>query len=426
MQQQSIRDGIWSQMKILFVIPYIPSLVRVRPYQIIKHLKEVGHFVTLATISTNKKDEDDLTRIREFCDEVIAVNQPTFQSFLNCIIALPTKMPLQAVYSWDTGLFSLLKNHIWKNCKKPTFDIIHIEHLRGSQYGVRLKNLNWNSVDSQLPPIVWDSVDCISFLFKQASEQSQQSFKRVISKFELNRTEYREEYLTNLFDQVLVTSEKDKNALLDLISPNNRKIEVIPNGVDLAYFTPGNFASREKNTLVISGKMSYHANVNMVLFLSRKVMPLVWASHPEVKLWIVGKDPVPEICELAQLSMVNVTGTVDSILPYLQNATVSVAPIQYGAGIQNKVLEAMACATPVIASPLATSALNVKDGKEVIVADSPDDWATKILELINSPEKQLQIGINGRSYVEENHQWKRIVQDLEKIYKQTISKNDIR
>jgi glycosyltransferase involved in cell wall biosynthesis len=155
-------------------------------------------------------------------------------------------------------------------------------------------------------------------------------------------------------------------------------------------------------------------------------MPLVWASHPEVKLWIVGKDPVPEICELANLPMVTVTGTVDSILPFLQKATISVAPIQYGAGIQNKVLEAMACATPVIASSLATSALNIKDGKEVLVANSPDDWATKILALINSPEKQVQIGENGRIYVEENHQWPRIVQNLEQIYKQTISKNNIR
>jgi sugar transferase (PEP-CTERM/EpsH1 system associated) len=413
-------------MKILFVIPYIPSLVRVRSYQIIKHLKECGHHVTLATISTNQKDEDDFRKFREYCDEVISVNLPTYQSFLNCIVALPTKTPLQAVYSWDKGLYKLIKNQIWRNGEKPSFDIIHIEHLRGSQYGVQLKNLNGNSKQNVLPPIVWDSVDCISYLFKQASEQSQQGIKRFISKFELDRTEYREGYLTNLFDQVLVTSEKDKNALLELISPKNKKIEVLPNGVDLTYFTPADFANREKNTLVISGKMSYHANVNMVLFLTQKVMPLVWASHPEVKLWIVGKDPVPEICELAKLSMVNVTGTVDSILPYLQNATLSVAPIQYGAGIQNKVLEAMACATPVIASPLATSALNVKDGREALIANSPDDWATKVLELINSPEKQVQIGKNGRSYVEENHQWPRIVQNLEQIYRQTICKNDIR
>jgi glycosyltransferase involved in cell wall biosynthesis len=145
-------------------------------------------------------------------------------------------------------------------------------------------------------------------------------------------------------------------------------------------------------------------------------MPQVWAARPQVRLWIVGKDPAPEIRALGEQPNVTVTGTVDSILPYLQKAAVAVAPIQYGAGIQNKVLEAMACATPVIASSLAVSALETAPGKDLLVADSPGEWVEAILELLDSPEKRREIGGAGRQYVEEHHRWGKIVEDLEAIY----------
>ena len=142
-------------------------------------------------------------------------------------------------------------------------------------------------------------------------------------------------------------------------------ISVLPNGVDLGYFYVGEELKREPATLVISGKMSYHANVSMTLEMVREILPVIWDQRPETKLWIVGKDPPREIQELGQHPKITVTGTVPDIRPYLQNATIAVAPITYGAGIQNKVLEAMACATPVVASSQAVSALNTISGKDI-------------------------------------------------------------
>ena len=126
-------------MKILFIIPYTPSLVRVRPYQIIRHIKAQGHHVTLAAITTNQSEKNELLQLNQFCDEVISVHLPTYRSLLNCLLALPTRLPLQSVYSWDARLFTLIKDQFWGEDNKPAYDIIHIEHLRGSQYGVHLK-----------------------------------------------------------------------------------------------------------------------------------------------------------------------------------------------------------------------------------------------------------------------------------------------
>jgi sugar transferase (PEP-CTERM/EpsH1 system associated) len=396
-------------MNLLFVIPYVPSLVRVRSYQIIRHLKQRGHHITLATVWVNEAERSELDQFAPYYDELIAHPLPGVRSLVNCALALPTALPLQAVYSWSEALWRDITQRL---ARQPAIAAIHVEHLRGSQYAVRLHER------ANTPPVAWDSVDCISHLFKQASAKSRPGLKRRITQFDLQRTAKREGWLASYFRQVLVTSPNDKAALEKLTAPGAPppNIAVIPNGVDLAYFQPGEAAQRQPATLVVSGKMSYHANVSMVLFLVNQVMPLVWQRRPDVRLDVVGKDPGPELQALASNPAIRVTGSVPSFLPYLQSATAAVAPIQYGAGIQNKVLEAMACATPVIASSTATSALAVSDGTEVLHANTPSEWAARILELLASPEQQRQLGAAGRRYVETHHQWPQIAGRLEEIY----------
>jgi len=408
-------------MKILFIIPYVPSLVRVRPYQIIRHLKQRGHSITLATIVTNRQEEDDLAHFRQYCDEVIVQQLPTYRSLINCATAIPSKLPLQSLYCWNARLFAEISKKVLGKDGKSNYDIIHIEHLRGSQYGSRLLE---NIADQNLlPPIVWDSVDSISYLFKQASQRSQQGLSRFITQFELHRTEIEEARLISLFDQVLVTSPKDKAALEELADKETTPIHVLPNGVDLEYFKPGDFSQREQATLVVSGKMSYHANVNMVLFLVNEILPIVWKHQSDVKLWIVGKNPTKDIRALAENQAITVTGYVDSLLPYLQKASIAVAPIMYGAGIQNKVLEAMACATPVVTNPQAISAISAKPGRDVFVAEEPENFAKVVLDLLGNAELRHQIGNAGRNFVEEYHDWKKICIQLEDIYTQQVHQN---
>jgi glycosyltransferase involved in cell wall biosynthesis len=197
---------------------------------------------------------------------------------------------------------------------------------------------------------------------------------------------------------------------------NGEIISVIPNGVDLNYFSPNENLARERATLVFSGKMSYHANITMVLYLIREIMPIIWTERPDVKLWIVGKDPPREILNLGDQPNITVTGFVEDIRPFLQRATVAVVPLQYGAGSQVKVLEAMACETPVVVTSKAVSALSVVDGEEILVANDPEDFSKSVLKLLNIPNYRYKISQYGRKYVEENHNWESIVTQLEGIY----------
>jgi glycosyltransferase involved in cell wall biosynthesis len=319
---------------------------------------------------------------------------------------------LQAAYCWQPQLLAQIE---WDALQA---DVIHVEHLRGARYGLAIRAELARRRHSI--PVVWDSVDCISLLFRQASAQSESGFGRWVTRFELARTERYEGWLLDKFNHIVITSPHDREALLNLL-PKGRSVApvtIVPNGVDTAYFKPNPQVARQPATLVFSGKMSYHANVTAALHLVDDIMPHVWAKRPDVRVMIVGKDPSPKLCTLARQHgpRVEVTGTVADIRPYLWEATIAVAPIIYGAGIQNKVLEAMACATPVVATPHAIGALKAQPGRDVLIAREPGAFAGAILELLANPQRQNEVGQAGLRYVETHHSWNKVAAQLETVY----------
>lgn len=411
-------------MNILFVVPYVPNLVRVRPYNLIRHLSERGHAVTVATIWTSERERESLEQLKACSDRVMDIRLPSWRSLWSCLKALPSNLPLQSVYSWDLSLARYIREAAYGRDGGRGCDVVHVEHLRGARYGLFLKSKAAGLKNGQKspPPVVWDSVDSISLLFRQAMVRSQSWFSRGITRFELGRTERYEGWLLTQFERVLVTSPADRGELLRLADGGEAHpdVEVLRNGVDLPYFTPDERIPREPASLVLSGKMSYHANVAMALHLVHDIMPIVWGSRPDVKVYIVGKDPPKEILDLAENPKIIVTGTVGDLRPYLQKATLAVAPISYGAGIQNKVLEAMACATPVVASPQAVSALTAEPGVDLLVAGEPAEFARAVLRLLEDSQLRLQIAQNGRHYVEDFHDWRAVAAQLEQVYRQVL------
>jgi glycosyltransferase involved in cell wall biosynthesis len=436
------------RMRILFIVPYTPNPIRVRPYQFIRTLARRGHQVTLATLWENDGEQRDLHQLATLGVRIVARHLGKPRALWNSLAAVPSTTPLQARYCWHPGLAQAIGELV----QNESFDAFHVEHLRGAAYGMHVKQIlqrqrisiqspisNLQPPASNLrPPIIWDSVDCISHLFAQAAAGSRSLKGRLMTRMELPRTRRYEGWLASQFDHVLITSAVDGAALESLsapphlfnTAPHHSPISVLPNGVDLEYFTPGG-GDRRPATLVVTGKMSYHANITMVLHLINDIMPAVWQQRSDVQVWIVGKDPAASICRLdldwaqnrsldALLSAttpVVVTGTVDDIRPFLQQATIAVAPVAYGAGIQNKVLEAMACGAAVVASTQAISAVDVVPGRDVVVAEKPDEFASAVLMLLAQPEQRQELAKAGRAYVMRNHAWEAVTSELELIYR---------
>jgi sugar transferase (PEP-CTERM/EpsH1 system associated) len=396
-------------MKILFIAPYMPNLVRVRPFNIIRHLADRGHELTVATLWENDAERGQIAQLTKWGVDVVAVPLSRGQVALNCLKALPTGNPIQASYSWQPALLTALQG------QPRTFDVIHVEHLRGSRFGLAAKEL-WPQV-----PVLWDAVDCITHLFRQTVHKSRSQFGRWRSRFELARTQQYEAWLLSQFKAVTVTSQVDRD-VMEMMNAAHRPIHVVPNGVNLDYFRPNPALSRQPNTIVVSGKMSYHANVSMVLYLIEKIMPLVWQRNPNAVVQVVGKDPTREIKALAGDPRITVTGSVPDMRPYLQQAALAVSPITYGTGIQNKVLEAMACGTPVVATPQAISALNVTPGHDILVAENERRFASHICSLLDDPQRRTQLGAAGYAYVTEWHNWQHNITLLEDSYYEIVGR----
>jgi glycosyltransferase involved in cell wall biosynthesis len=339
---------------------------------------------------------------------------------------------LQAAYSWSGNLLS----HIAELTRNV--DVVHVEHLRGVRYGLYALSLSSDSPT----PVVWDSVDCISYLFDQAARARHGKLGRLITRFELPRTRHYEGWLMNQFDRVLVASAVDKEELEALaqaqrrgeqvgllggdrrsraLPAENPSITVLANGVDLSYFTPFDEPG-ESNTVIFTGKMSYHANVSAVVHLITDIMPRIWAKLPDTQLIVVGKDPSEKVRVLANRHSprVNVTGTVPDIRPYLRRASVAVAPLVYGAGQQLKVLEAMSCAKPVVASPQAVAPLKTEEGRDLLVAHDPGAFADAVSLLLKNQDRRRELGWAGRRYVERCHDWGNIAAKLESVYEEVI------
>ncbi|MBI4761642.1 MAG: glycosyltransferase [Chloroflexota bacterium] len=397
-------------MKIAYVVPYVPNLIRTRPYNLILQLAALGHDVTVFTLGSGAQDQKDAEALRSRGVRVVYDEQPLWRSLWNSLMTVPSRRPLQTVYSWNPRLAEELVKQL---SVAGAFDLLHVEHLRGSRYGQYVK--------SKLPhvPVVWDSVDCISYLFEQAAKHGTGgAFGRFVTRFELGRTRRMEGRLIGEFDHVLVTSETDRKALLELAPAGSQPspVSVLPNGVDLDFFRPNPEVQRDADTLVFSGKMSYHANVSMVKYLVAEIMPRVWRERSEVRLVIVGKDPTPEVRALGADSRITVTGTVADIRPYLWQAAVAVVPLVYGAGIQNKILEAMACGTPVVTTSRTLSALDVTPGRELLAADGAEAFANAALALLEDRGRREAVGAAGAEYVRKRHSWRSITERMVEHY----------
>jgi polysaccharide biosynthesis protein PslH len=397
-------------LRILYMVPYAPTPIRTRPYHLLKQLVQDGHELTLATCYTGTTEQESLAQWRAVGINLLAAPLTRQRSLWNTTHVLAKNVPLQAAFCWQPALMRQMRQAM----DNIPYDVIHIEHLRGAWYGIaaqkHLKQMK------RATPVVWDSVDCISHLFAQASQSSITRTSRWMTRFELGRTRTYEKKLAQTFARTLVVSETERAAFCEILASDCANVSVIPNGVALDTFVPGTSA-REPATILLTGKMSYHANVTAAFFLLDEIMPRVWQQLPHARVCIAGQNPPTTLLQRAT-PQIEITGTVPDLRPYIHRATVACAPIRYGAGTQNKVLEAMACGTAVVATPQAIDALHARPDQDLLLGTTPDALSAQLVRVCTDDALRAQLECNGRRYVETYHQWANSTRVLTDLYAQ--------
>lgn len=390
-------------MRILFVSPYIPSTVRVRPYEWLKALAHAGHQVHLIALRPPEDEWADANVLGAFCSRIDVLPLSRVRTLCNTGRAVLSTQPLQYAYSRHPIAERLIAHHA-RDC-----DVVHIEHLRGAVLASRVHDV----------PRVLDAVDSISALFQATKSHSPSVGGRLLARLEHPRTARWEAEAPSGFDRVTVTSEVDRAAFANLAGGHSEdRIVTIPNGVDLDEFLPSADAAAARPTIIFTGKLSYHANVAAAERLVNRIMPHVWDRLPNVAVVLAGKDPAKSLLRLRVDPRVTVTGYVRHMASEITRAWVSACPLVYGAGIQNKILEAMACGVPVVCSSSAVSALQCRPNHEVLVADDDAAFAHALIDLVSNRERGLAIGAAGRAYVERQHRWSALCERLVGTYVQ--------
>jgi glycosyltransferase involved in cell wall biosynthesis len=391
-------------VRILVVLPYVPSRIRPRSYHLIRELA-ARHEVSVLAVGSARY-LDDASAIRQLCRHFEIVELRLTEAVRSCAQAGLRGESLQAAVCRSPRLRRRLDSLL----AAGQFDVVHVEHLRAAHLG------------SAIPrhfPKVFDSVDCISLLHRRTLTSSHSLWNRAIARLEYGPTRRFEARMLRRFDRVAVTAADDRRALQRLAP--EVEVAVIPIGVDVEYFRPTPEA-REPATLVFSGKMSYHANVTAALFLARQVFPLVRAAHPEARLQILGSSPPPEIRALARDPAISVTGFVDDLRELLGRSSVAVCSVTVKVGMQFKILEAMAMGLPVVSTRLGAQGLLARPELELLVGDSPAELAGQISRLLRDADLRHTFGLAGRRYVETQHQWSASAERFEDLYGEAIDR----
>jgi glycosyltransferase involved in cell wall biosynthesis len=195
--------------------------------------------------------------------------------------------------------------------------------------------------------------------------------------------------------------------------PANVKLWTVPNGVDTDYFVPSPPQERENHSIVLCGGYGVYRNSEAAIWFAGSVFPLVKKEVPHAEFWIVGSNPNQEVRSLAETPGIHVTGTVPDVRPYYGRAAVTVAPYRYGEGTKLKVLEAMASGAPVVSTPIGCQGIEVKDGEHVLIVNSAEEFARKIIFLLGNEELRRNLAAKARTVIEQEYSWKKIVGDLD-------------
>lgn len=228
-----------------------------------------------------------------------------------------------------------------------------------------------------------------------------------------------ERNLMNQFDKTTVVSSVDQAYLqkLDTKVP----VTVIPNGVDTNYFSKINTINEDYPSILFSGNMSFPPNIDAVLYIYSKILPLIKLQIPNVKFYIVGTDPSPVVKNLHDGKNIIVTGFVDDIRQYICRGSVILVPMRKGGGLKNKILEAMAMEKPVVTNSMGAESFNDDIKNCLFIGNTEQELSNQVINLLQDTEARSQSGTIGRKIILDEYSWDFVAKKYEQLYLELLN-----
>jgi sugar transferase (PEP-CTERM/EpsH1 system associated) len=260
--------------------------------------------------------------------------------------------------------------------------------------------------------LLMDFMDVDSDKWRQYAQQSG-LLKRLLYSREAAKIELLEKATSEIFDIAFVIAQTERQ-LFESTVINKGNLQVLGNGIDQSLFNPSSVKPNNVTNYLFSGVMDYKPNIDAMLWFVENCWPSIVQSIPNAHLIIAGMNPSAEITKLAVSPNIEVTGFVDDIKPFFDKAHIFVAPFQIARGVQNKVLQAMACALPVVSTPLGAEGIMCEDKLDILLADTSYDFTQQAIALAKNHELQVQVGQRALASINAHYAWESVLQPLTK------------
>ena len=377
-------------------IPYPPNKGdKIRSWNFLRHLAR-RHSVRLACLIDDPRDRPHVERLQSICKEVIAVEIDPLMARLRCIAGLAARRPL----SCDHFRHPALRRAIDAWIEHVAFDRVFVYSSPMAQYVLDRPGLGKRTVV--------DMVDVDSDKWRQFATAKVWPQNSIYA-YEAKRLLEFERHVARSCAASVFATRAEADLFRRLAPESATRACAVTNGVDTEYFSPERVSESPyadgAPVIAFTGAMDYWPNSQAVTWLAREVMPRLDARGVAARFYIIGSNPTAAVRRLGRSGGIIVTGAVPDVRPYLRHAAVAVAPLRIARGVQNKVLEAMAMACQVVASPLALEGLEAAPDRDLLMAASADDFAAAIAVAFDGARRQA-LGNAARRFVLANHDWR--------------------
>jgi len=382
--------------RILVLTPRYPypthSGEKIRIHHMSRILAE-EHTVTLLSFTDTPKS--DLADPEPgIYDHVETVYLPWWRSWLQALLAVPTRTPIQVAYYRSSKFRGAVRR------LAPSHDLVVSHLIRTAPYAANLGDI----------PTMLEMTDALSLSYERVRDAGTKwNLKSLVYRLEVNRVRRFEQQSAQQFDLVSLVSPTDRDYLQRQL-PGDGILTVYPNGVDVDEFR--RVEARPEPAVVFVGNMRTAQNQDACDYFIEDVLPLLREEVPDFRFRIIGASPDSVAARYRTIDGVNFVGRVDSIAEAVQGVCAGVCPMRVGAGLQNKVLEYMAMGLPAVVSPMGIEGIDAVPGQQVLVSSDAAEMAADILRLCRDDELRERIGRQGRQFVEDHHQWERTLSPL--------------
>jgi len=355
---------------------------KIRSFNILKHLARWNQ-TTLLSYYDGPRDDRYEQELMHCFPGAIAIPAP-----------LPQKASARGLRDYIGGLLSSLPYAVYKHTSAEvrsrirgllasgSFDVVVCDFLAPAA------NFDLNA---NIPVVVFEhNVEAI--LWRRQADHQRNPIARLLYRLEAAKMLRYESTVIRRFDHVAAVSDADARWFRARVGAS--RVTIVPTGVDITQYAGLAQAQPDEHLIVFVGSMDWEPNVDGVLHFCRAILPAVRERIPRARFRIVGRNPVPAIRGLASES-VEVTGSVDSVIPHLLQAAVVVVPLRSGGGTRLKILEAMAMGKAIVSTTIGAEGLDLTDGSEIILADQPGNFADAVVRLMRNPGERRSIEVNA-------------------------------